>query len=74
MADLEDLGLLAQPHTSAGRIPTDLGYRYYVDYLMEMQALSEKEKLEIEQQLTTASSLTPCFGKRRDCWEKYQNS
>lgn len=55
MADLEDLGFLAQPHTSAGRIPTDMGYRYYVDYLMEMQALSDKEKLEIEQQLTSTS-------------------
>jgi heat-inducible transcriptional repressor len=55
MADLEELGLLAQPHTSAGRIPTDLGYRYYVDYLMEVQALSEKEKFEIEQQLSSTS-------------------
>ena len=33
MADLEALGLIVQPHTSAGRIPTDLGYRYYVDNL-----------------------------------------
>lgn len=35
MARLEELGLLLQPHTSAGRIPTDLGYRYYVDHLMQ---------------------------------------
>lgn len=35
MADLEELGLILQPHTSAGRIPSDLGYRYYVDRLME---------------------------------------
>ncbi len=34
MADLEDLGYIVQPHTSAGRIPTDIGYRYYVDELM----------------------------------------
>lgn len=33
MADLEDMGFLHQPHTSAGRIPTDKGYRFYVDYL-----------------------------------------
>lgn len=33
MADLEDVGLLAQPHTSAGRVPTDKGYRFYVDSL-----------------------------------------
>ncbi|MDO5146415.1 MAG: heat-inducible transcriptional repressor HrcA [Eubacteriales bacterium] len=35
MADLEELGFILQPHTSAGRIPSDLGYRYYVDRLME---------------------------------------
>jgi len=37
MADLEDLGLIAQPHTSAGRIPTDSGYRYYIDSLMRIR-------------------------------------
>lgn len=35
MADLEDLGYIIQPHTSAGRIPSDMGYRWYVDMLME---------------------------------------
>ncbi len=35
MADLEELGYILQPHTSAGRIPSDLGYRYYVNCLME---------------------------------------
>ena len=39
MADLEDLGYILQPHTSAGRIPSDKGYRFYVDMLME-----EKER------------------------------
>ena len=55
MADLEELGFLSHPHTSAGRVPTDLGYRYYVDYLMEAQSLSEKEIIQIEQQLNTAA-------------------
>ncbi|MDH4099382.1 MAG: heat-inducible transcriptional repressor HrcA [Nitrospirota bacterium] len=45
MADLEDLQLLTHPHTSAGRIPTDLGYRYYVDTLMEAEP---QDKLERE--------------------------
>ena len=40
MADLENMGLLEQPHTSAGRIPTSLGYRIYVNELMEQQRLS----------------------------------
>lgn len=51
MADLEELGYLSHPHTSAGRVPTDLGYRYYVDYLMEVERLREIEVREIQQQL-----------------------
>jgi heat-inducible transcriptional repressor len=44
MADLEDRGLLTHPHTSAGRVPTDLGYRIYVDDLMEFKEISHREK------------------------------
>jgi transcriptional regulator of heat shock response len=44
MADLEAAGLLMQPHTSAGRVPTDKGYRYWVDALMEPEELPEREK------------------------------
>lgn len=44
MADLEEMGLLEQPHTSAGRIPSDFGYRYYVDCLMAPQELTAEEK------------------------------
>lgn len=44
MADLEDSGLLTHPHTSAGRVPTDLGYRIYVDDLMEFKEISQREK------------------------------
>lgn len=43
MADLEELGFLEQPHTSAGRIPSDKGYRYYVDSLMETKTISESD-------------------------------
>jgi heat-inducible transcriptional repressor len=55
MADLEELGLLFHPHTSAGRVPTDLGYRYYVDYLMDVEALSESDKRQLQQQLSNAT-------------------
>lgn len=55
MADLEELGLLSHPHTSSGRIPTDLGYRYYVDYLMDIEALSDSEKRHFEQQLSNTT-------------------
>ncbi|MBO4390301.1 MAG: heat-inducible transcription repressor HrcA [Lachnospiraceae bacterium] len=49
MVDLEEMGLLTQPHTSAGRIPTDLGYRYYVDHLiMEREQESREHELLIQ--------------------------
>ena len=43
MSDLEDMDLLSTPHTSAGRVPTDKGYRYYIDTLMNQKSLNEKE-------------------------------
>lgn len=55
MADLEELGFLSHPHTSAGRIPTDIGYRFYIDYLMKVQQLSDQEKEQIHQQLDAAN-------------------
>ena len=45
MADLEETGYLEQPHTSAGRIPTNKGYRYYVDNLINPQELVASKKL-----------------------------
>ena len=48
MADLEDLGYIIQPHTSAGRIPSDKGYRWYVDTLMKEK---EQEVTEIKEQM-----------------------
>ena len=48
MASLEDLGLLEQPHTSAGRVPSDKGYRVYVDNIMKEKSLSVKEKNMID--------------------------
>ena len=49
-ADLERQGLLTHPHTSAGRIPTDLGYRLYVDRLLTARQLTLKEKQTIERE------------------------
>lgn len=51
MAELEKQGYLEQPHTSAGRIPTYLGYRVYVDNLMENNQLSEDEKRRLDAML-----------------------
>ncbi len=44
MADLEEMGLIEQPHTSAGRVPSEAGYRYYVDYLMNKSDIQEEAK------------------------------
>lgn len=48
MADLEDMGYISQPHTSAGRIPSDKGYRFYVDNLMQVHELHHDEILKIK--------------------------
>jgi heat-inducible transcriptional repressor len=50
LADLEDAGLLTHPHTSAGRIPTDAGYRFYVETLADTVILSPVEQLMIRHQ------------------------
>ncbi len=44
MSDLEDKGYLEHPHRSAGRVPTDKAYRHYVDHLLELDAITEKEE------------------------------
>jgi transcriptional regulator of heat shock response len=49
-AELEDEGFLTHPHTSAGRIPTEKGYRYYVDHLMNEIQLLEQEKERIREE------------------------
>ena len=49
LQDLEELGLVEQPHTSAGRVPTDRGYRVYVDYLLKPEQLTDQEKQAIKQ-------------------------
>ena len=51
MADLEDLGFVASPHTSAGRVPTDKGYRFFVDTLLKLKPLRHEEIEDIERRL-----------------------
>lgn len=54
MADLEEAGLLYAPHTSAGRLPTDLGLRLFVHALLEIGDVSEEEREQLETQCSTA--------------------
>ena len=51
MADLEDLGLIAAPHTSAGRAPTQQGLRFFVDSMLEVGAVDESERRSIAQHI-----------------------
>ncbi|HEV7768188.1 MAG TPA: heat-inducible transcriptional repressor HrcA [Thermoanaerobaculia bacterium] len=57
MADLEDLGFLQQPHTSAGRIPTDRGYRFFINNLMKSHALTQREREVIDEEVGNASEI-----------------
>jgi len=54
MADLEEAGLITHPHTSAGRIPTDKGYRYYIDSIMRLKVVNEAVVRMIHDQYHTA--------------------
>ena len=51
MADLEDLGLIASPHTSAGRVPTTLGYRMFIDSLVTLRPVKPERQKEIKYRL-----------------------
>jgi heat-inducible transcriptional repressor len=51
MVDLEEMGLVSSPHTSAGRIPTALGYRLFIDTLMVVQPLDDVRVQQLESQL-----------------------
>lgn len=57
MADLEDMGYLEQPHTSAGRVPSSKGYRLYVDSLMDKPILSKEEDLKIREYVINSAML-----------------
>ena len=55
MADLEHMGLLHSPHTSAGRLPTEIGLRFFIDSLLEIGDLSQDERRQIELQVRAST-------------------
>lgn len=63
MAILEDDGLITQPHTSSGRVPTDKGYRLFVDRLEEVKHLSPAEKLAMETFMSGSADLDEILSK-----------
>jgi len=56
MADLEEMGFIASPHTSAGRVPTPRGYRFFVDTLLTLKPLDRVEISQLEEQLRVQST------------------
>src|SRR5712691_4025606 len=55
MADLTDAGFLAQPHTSAGRVPTDRAYRLYIDELMRHRKIAPDVREQVDSDLASAA-------------------
>jgi len=62
MSDLEDLGLIRAPHTSAGRVPTQLGYRVFVDSLLKMHMPEKSNAREISEVLSSAKNPDELLG------------
>ncbi len=62
MSDLEEFGLVAAPHTSAGRVPTSQGYRVFVDSLLEMRPLGDSEVAQLRRELPTDASTPDLLG------------
>lgn len=67
MAALEDEGYIAQPHTSAGRIPTDKGYRLFVDKLAGVKPMTAPERRAIQNFLGAPSTSTTWWPARCGC-------
>jgi len=64
LSELADLGYLVQPHTSAGRVPTDRGYRYFVDFLMEAEPVPREVRAFISEELRSAPADTEAIVER----------
>src|SRR2546425_13318497 len=61
LAELEERGLLTHPHTSAGRVPTDLGYRYFIESLMPTSGLRPEEQVTVSHQFQQALTDTAAW-------------
>ena len=57
MADLEDLGFIEKTHTSSGRVPSQKGYRYYVDYIVDQEPMETTPEVGIFRQLLNQKQL-----------------
>ena len=67
MADLEEMGFIASPHTSAGRVPTPRGYRFFVDTLLKIKPLDHVEINQLEGQLHPDNTPEASSPRPRTC-------
>jgi heat-inducible transcriptional repressor len=88
MSDLEYLGYINHPHTSSGRVPTDMGYRFYLDTLMRKETISPLDQRQIRENLNAVdeddeifkqsskllSSWSSCRSTARDLWSSSHSS
>src|SRR5256712_12186094 len=64
LAELADQGYVPRPHTSAGRVPTDSGYRYYVDYLMDIEPVPDRVRVFIKDEMRAAPAVVQEMDER----------
>jgi len=64
LSELEALGFILQPHTSAGRIPTEKGYRYFLDHFFKPKSLTKKELTDMSEGLRSSGEATPQILRR----------
>jgi heat-inducible transcriptional repressor len=74
MADLEEMGYLRQPHASAGRIPTDKAYRFYVDYMLERHEISPRDRSEVDRTLRPDDSAEHLMARTSQVLSRVSNN
>ncbi len=74
MADLEEMGYLRQPHASAGRVPTDKGYRLYVDYMLQRHEISQQDRDLIDRNLRADDSAEHLMAKTSQILSRVSNN
>ncbi len=74
MADLEEMGYLLQPHASAGRIPTDKAYRFYVDYMLERHEISPRDRNEVDRTLKPEDSAEHLMARTSQVLSRVSNN
>src|SRR5881409_344833 len=74
MADLEEMGYLRQPHPSAGRVPTDKAYRFYVDYMLERHAISPRDREIVDRNLLPDDSPEHLMARTSQILSKVSNN